>query len=113
MLFTEHTDSPIVLPNAIRMIWSVVNRLTRSGRVLGPDERLDVYSALLSVTRYAAIQAFEENYKGSLEYGKLADLVVLDSNPLKVKPDAICQVLVLETIKAGKTVYRYIAEHTK
>lgn len=43
MLFTEHTDSPIVIPSAMRMLWSVVNRLTRSGRVLGEKEKLGVY----------------------------------------------------------------------
>jgi predicted amidohydrolase YtcJ len=62
----------------MRLIWTVVNRLTRSGKVLGPDERISPYDALLSVTRNAAIQAFEEKPKGTLEKYKLADLVILN-----------------------------------
>jgi predicted amidohydrolase YtcJ len=81
------------------MIWAVVNRVTRSWKVLGPDERIDPYAALLTVTRYSAIQAFEEKTKGTLEKYKLADLVILDSNPLKVAPETISSILVLETIK--------------
>jgi len=83
----------------MRMLWTVVNRLTRSWKVLGPSERISPYYGLLSITRYAAIQSFEEATKGSLEPLKLADLVILDSNPLKVPAESISQILVVETIK--------------
>ena len=86
MLFTQHTDSPVVVPNSMRLLWTVVNRLTRTWQVLGPSERISPYYGLLAITRYAAIQAFEEKSKGTLERSKIADLVILDSNPLKVPP---------------------------
>lgn len=90
----------------MRLLWTVVNRLTRTWEVLGSSERISPYKALLSITRYAAIQAFEEGSKGTLESSKLADLVILDSNPLKVPTQVISQILVLETIKEGRSVYR-------
>jgi predicted amidohydrolase YtcJ len=58
------------------------------------------------MTDYAAYQYFEEKTKGTLETGKLADLVILDANPLKVEPMAIKDIKVLETLKAGKSIYK-------
>ena len=54
----------------------------------------------------AAYQLKEEKTKGTLEAGKLADLVILEKNPLKVDPATIKDIAVVETIKEGKTVYR-------
>jgi predicted amidohydrolase YtcJ len=104
--FTIHNDSPIVPPDIMRLIWIAVNRKTRSGYVLGPDQRLTVLEALYAVTQGAAYQYFEENEKGSITPGKRADLVILGVNPLKVEPDAIKDIPVLETIARGQTVYR-------
>jgi hypothetical protein len=58
------------------------------------------------MTIWAAEQYGEQESKGSLEVGKLADLVILDKNPLKVDPMSIKDVRVVETIKEGKTIYR-------
>ena len=58
--------------------------------------------ALESITKWAAYQYFEENTKGTLTAGKLADMVVLDKNPLKIEPGAIKDIQILETIKEGK-----------
>jgi predicted amidohydrolase YtcJ len=58
-----------------------------------------------SITINSAYQYGEEKSKGSLEPGKLADLVILDKNPLKVDPMAIRDIKVVETIKEGKTIY--------
>ncbi|MCE2810205.1 MAG: amidohydrolase family protein, partial [Planctomycetaceae bacterium] len=82
-----------------------VNRLSGSGKVVGPDERIPPYHALRAVTAMAAYQLKEEKTKGTLEAGKLADLVVLDKNPLKVESTTIKGIAVLETIKEGKTVF--------
>jgi len=87
------------------LIWIAVNRVTRSGRVLGPDERLSVMQALKASTINAAYQLFEEKEKGTIEPGKLADFVVLSENPLKIDPMKIRDIKVLETIKEGRTVY--------
>ena len=77
-----------------------------SGAVIGPDERVPPYAALRAVTATAAYQIKEEKTKGTLEPGKLADLVILDRDPLEVDPATIKEIVVLETIKEGRTVYR-------
>ena len=73
--------------------------------MLGEDQRVPVIEAVKSVTTYAAFQAFEERHKGSLEVGKLADMVVLSANPLTVDPVEIKDIEVLATIVGGKVVY--------
>lgn len=105
MVFTQHHDAPVALPSAVVVLDSVVNRTTRSGQVLGPDQRLSVYDGLRSLTTWAASQYFEEAQKGTLEVGKLADFVVLDKNPLKVEPKTLRDLRVMETIKAGTSIY--------
>jgi predicted amidohydrolase YtcJ len=105
MRYTNHTDSPVVPPNMMHLLWSAVNRITRSGQVLGPDERATPYAALKAITDHAAYQTFEDRAKGTLEPGKLADLVILDRNPLKVEPTEIRMIKVTEAIKDGETVF--------
>ena len=102
---TIHTDAPVALPNLMRAVWTAVQRTSRSGAIIGESERLTPYEALQAITIWSAYQHFEEGHKGSLAPGKLADVVILDQNPLKVDPDAIKDIQVLETIKEGKTVY--------
>ena len=101
---TIHTDAPVALPNLMRVIWTAVNRTSRSGAIIGENERLTPYEALKGITDWSAYQHFEENEKGTLEQGKLADLVILDKNPLKVAPDAIKDIQVVETIKEGNDI---------
>jgi predicted amidohydrolase YtcJ len=108
---TSHTDAPVALPNLTRLMWTAVNRKSRSGRIIGADERLSPFQALQSITIWSAYQHFEEDRKGSLEVGKLADLVILNQNPLKVNPEAIDQVQVLATIKEGQRVFERAADH--
>jgi predicted amidohydrolase YtcJ len=103
---TIHTDAPVALPNLMRVVWTAVERTSRSGKVIGPDERLTPYEALKAITDWSAFQHFEEDTKGTLEQGKLADLVILDKNPLKVSPSVIKDIQVLETIKEGKLIYQ-------
>jgi hypothetical protein len=104
--FTQHHDAPVALPSAIMVLFSQVNRVTRSGQVLGPEQRVSAMDAIKSITINAAHQYFEERTKGSLEPGKLADFVILDQNPLTVDPMKIKDIKVVETIKEGKTIYR-------
>ena len=105
MVYTQHHDAPVALPNSIMILASQVNRTTRSGQVLGPGQRVDAMDALKSITINAAYQYFEEKTKGSLEPGKFADFVILDKNPLKVESMAIKDIKVVETIKEGKSIY--------
>jgi predicted amidohydrolase YtcJ len=105
MPYTTHNDTPIVPPDMMRLLWSGVNRVTRSGKILGSDQRITPLEALKSMTINAAYQFFEENDKGSIEVGKLADLTVLSANPLKVDAMTIKDIRIEETIKEGKTVY--------
>ncbi|MDH4245413.1 MAG: amidohydrolase [Nitrospira sp.] len=106
MKFTEHHDAPVALPSAVMILYATVNRISRSGDVIGPDERVSPFVALKSITEWAAWQYFEEDRKGTLAPGKLADLVILDKDPTKVEPKSIRGIKVIETIKEGRTVYK-------
>jgi predicted amidohydrolase YtcJ len=102
---TSHSDCPVIPPNSLRIIDATTNRVTRSGLILGPGQRTTPYEALLTQTRWGAYQYFEEDHKGTLTVGKLADFVTLDQNPLKIDPMKIHSIKVVETIKEGKRVY--------
>jgi len=106
MIYTQHHDAPVAMPNSLMILASQVNRTTRSGKVLGPEQRVSVMDALKSITINAAYQYFEEDTKGTLEPGKLADLVILEKNPLKVEPTDIKDIKVIETIKEGISIYK-------
>jgi predicted amidohydrolase YtcJ len=113
MVFTSHHDAPVAMPDAMRVIGATVTRVTRSGKVLGPEHRTSPLVALKSHTLWSAYQHFEEKSKGSLEVGKLADFVIVDKNPLTIDPMEIANIKVLETIKEGKTVFRRNSDATK
>lgn len=103
---TNHTDF-IVLPlNQMMVLWSSVNRIPYGkDKPIGPDQRITPYQGLQAITTYPAIQYMEQDSKGTLENNKLADLVILDKNPLKVDPMKIKDIKVLQTIKEGKVIY--------
>ena len=103
--FSIHSDAPVTFPDSMRILDSAVNRTTRSGMVLGRDQKLRPVDALKAMTIWPAYQHFEELKKGSLEVGKLADMVILDQNPLTIEHAKIVDIRVLETIKEGISVY--------
>lgn len=105
MPFTVHNDAPVVPPDMMRLVWATVNRRTRTGDILGPDQRVDVMDALRAVTIHAAYQNFEEDTKGSLEVGKYADLVILAEDPRAVEPGALKDIKISATVFRGKTVF--------
>ncbi|MDB0028939.1 amidohydrolase family protein [bacterium] len=105
MPFTVHNDAPIVPPDMIRLLWSTTNRLTRSGKVLGPDQRISTYEALKAMTINAAYQHFEEDIKGTIEVGKLADLVVLSENPLSIQTQDLLKLRIVATYSHGKEIF--------
>lgn len=105
MKFTLHHDAPIAGIDMLPVTAASVNRLTSSGQELGLEERITPFEALRAITADAAWQYFEEDRKGTLEVGKLADLVILSNDPLAEDPLKIGDIQVIETIKEGKTIY--------
>lgn len=104
--FTYHQDTPVIKPDMLETIWCAVNRITRNGIVLGKNQKISPYEALKAITINAAYQNKEEDIKGTIEEGKLADLVILSDNPLTCDPIKIKDIQVIETIKDGKTLYK-------
>ena len=106
ILFSIHSDAPIVPPNPMMLWWAAVNRLTRTNYVLGPGERIDRMTALKALTIWPAYQQFDEKLKGTIEPGKYADFVILDENPFTVPVLHLRDIKVLETIKGGETLWK-------
>lgn len=104
--FTIHHDAPVTPPDLITAVYAAVNRKTRSGMILGPNERISPIEALKAITINGAYQLQEENTKGSIKAGKIADFVILDQNPLTIAPGNLRSIKVLETIKDGISVYK-------
>lgn len=105
IVYTNHTDCPVTPMDQMFLLWTSVARETRKGAVIGQAEAVTPFQGLKALTIHAAYQFFEEDIKGSLKVGKMADLVVLDRNPVKVKTGEIPHIKVQETIKEGKTVF--------
>jgi hypothetical protein len=103
---SNHTDFNVAPIDQMFVVWSAVNRVSREGEVIGKDQRITPLEALRAITLDTAYWYREEDQKGSLEKGKLADLAILDRNPLEVEPMAIKDIVVLETIKEGASIYR-------
>lgn len=106
MIAPGHSDAPICHPNPLRGIYSLVTRKSDSGKFLGPDEAVSVWDAVMSYTLYGAYAGREESIKGSIEPGKLADLVILEEDIFSVDPERIPHIRVNRTIVHGKTVYQ-------
>jgi predicted amidohydrolase YtcJ len=112
-MFTSHHDAPVALPDSMRILDATVTRRTRSGDILGPNQRVPVDAALKALSLWAAHQIFEEDRKGSIEKGKLADFVILTEDPAAVDPETLDQIVVAETIKEGVTIYTAPPEKLK
>ena len=106
IIATNHTDYGVTPLNQLFLLWTSVERKSRSGKVIGPNERLTAIEGLRAITINGAYEYFEEGSKGSIEKGKLADLVILSDDITKIDPSKIRDVQVLETIKEGKTIYK-------
>ena len=105
VLINFHQDTPVTKPDMLHSIWCAVNRISRSGKVIGENQKINIYDALKAVTINAAYQYFEENTKGSITKGKIADLIILDKSPMDIEKMEIKNIKVIETIKDGKTIY--------
>lgn len=106
LVYNFHQDTPVTKPDMLHSVWCAVNRMTRKDRLIGQNQCISVYEALQGVTINAAYEYKEEDKKGTLEPGKLADMVILSSNPLKADNMHIKDITILETIKEGITLYR-------
>ncbi len=105
MRFSSHTDAPVAFPDAMRVLDATVTRRSRSGDIIGPAQRVDVMTALKAMTLWPAWHHHEDASKGSIEVGKLADLVILSADPTAVDPETLDTLEVEETIKEGATVF--------
>ncbi len=105
MKFGSHHDAPVAFPDSMRILSATVTRRTRSGDILGPSQRVDVMTALKAMTIWPAWQQFEENDKGSIEVGKLADFVLLSEDPTAIDPEKLAGIKIEGTVKGDNLVY--------
>ena len=102
--YTLHNDASVTATRPIHLAHCAVNRLTASGRKLGEDQKISVQSALRAQTIDAAWQVFQEDLRGSIESGKLADFAILDRNPM-TQGLSLEQTRVTKTIRRGQSVW--------
>ena len=103
--FTFHQDAPVIPPDMLETIWCACVRRTKTGRVLGAEERIPVEAALRAVTQNAALQYGLENELGTLRPGKRADFVLLSGDPLRTPPEELKKLQVERTIRCGRTIW--------
>jgi predicted amidohydrolase YtcJ len=99
-----HNDGGVTPIEPLRNIQVAVTRTSRSGRVLGADERITVEQAIRAQTIDAAYQLFADDIVGSIEAGKYADMIVLSKDPTRVPREEIAEIQVLATILEGREV---------
>ncbi len=110
-LISNGTDAPVERVSPIASFYSTVSRRLSDGSVFFPDQRMSREEALRSYTINGAYAGFEEDIKGSLTPGKLADVTVLSQDIMTVPEDQIPTTEVVYTIIGGEVVYRRDSEH--
>ncbi|MFJ5790983.1 amidohydrolase [Lysinibacillus sp. NPDC093197] len=105
LLYTLHSDCPVTPISPLFSIWAAVNRVTSGGHVLGEGQKINVETALKSMTIYGAQLNFDEQDLGSIEIGKFADFAILDKDPTAVDPMTIKDINILFTIINGEIVF--------
>lgn len=103
--FSFHQDSPVTQPDMLFSIYCAVNRKTKLGVLLSEDDRVSVEVAFFAATVGGAYEYFDENEKGVLSSGCLADFVILESDPISVEMEDVGCIRVLKTIKEDRVVY--------
>ncbi len=103
---SNHSDAPVTPLDPLTQLWSSMARQSLTGVVSGADQRLSAWQGLQMLTSGPAWQVFEENRKGKIKTGMLADFVVLDKNPLTTPVDRIRSIRVMETVKEGQDVWK-------
>ena len=108
-IIVNGSDAPVELANPFHGLYAAVTRMDREGRPEGgwyPDQRMTRGEALKSFTIWAAYGQFEDKIKGSLEPGKLADVVVIDRDYMQCPEDEIKDIIPLMTVLGGEILYR-------
>jgi len=105
---SNHSDYSVTPLDTRFMLWTSMARVSPTGVVSGAGERLTAYEALQALTTGPAWQAFEEDRKGRIKPGLLADFVILDKNPLATPVDDIKDIRILETVKEGRPVWKAV-----
>lgn len=99
------SDAFVTTYHPMYHISAAVNRLTRNGQVIGPDQKLSVEEAIRGYTCNAARSFFAEDRIGSIEPGKLGDLVVFEDDPFAVRPEELKDVRIWMTVLGGDVAY--------
>jgi len=99
---SDYTPGPY---EPLMALQSMVTRKDFDGRVWGPNQRITLEQALKICTMNGAYASFEENIKGSITVGKLADFVILADSPSDVDPDSIKNIEIVRTVVGGRTMY--------
>jgi predicted amidohydrolase YtcJ len=105
LIVAGSSDSPIVPDNPLVGIYAAVNRQAETGQQLLSEERISASQALAMYTINSAYASFEENIKGSISQGKLADLVLLSNDPTRIATEQIKEIKVETTMIGGKVVW--------
>ncbi|MEI6896734.1 MAG: amidohydrolase [Psychromonas sp.] len=106
LIISNHSDFYVTPLDPFFIIWTAMARESRSGNLIGAEQRVDAYTALQALTTGPAFQFFEETRKGKIKVGMLADFVIIENNPLKQNVADIRDNAVVMTIKEGQVVYR-------
>jgi predicted amidohydrolase YtcJ len=102
MSISFHSDMPMAPAKPLQLVWAAVNRLSAEGNAVGPEQKVDLDTAMKAVTIDAAYSIRLENEIGSVEPGKFANFTVLDASPYEVKPEAIKDIGVWGTVLEGR-----------
>ena len=105
LVVSNHSDFNVTPLDPMFILWTAMARTSRSGVVVGPDQRVDAYAGLQALTTGPAWQFREETRRGRIKEGMLADFVILSADPLATDVGMIRDIDVVETIKEGRTVY--------
>lgn len=101
-----NNDCPITFYSPFTQMYAAVTRKTSTGQIVGPEEAIDIMDAIRIYTWNGAYLGKDEDKLGSIEPGKLADLIVIDRDITSIPPEEILETQVLETIVDGRTVYQ-------
>jgi predicted amidohydrolase YtcJ len=100
------SDAPVIHPNPMLGLYFALNHKSKSGRSIAPEQKVELLQALRAYTLNGAYASFEESIKGSLEVGKLADMVVLSRNILSTPAEELLNISVDLTMVDGEIVFR-------